>query len=170
MIDKDLLLKENLLKFFESKKKSQMMADVVDKKAEYSLRVIEWFVSSYSRKYKTKYPIKKSSGEVVMFDVYDSYKNEQLKSFSKKHFDLFRRSDKFDLVIDGKRSITTTVGQMNFFKWAIQNKILEYVRDNLKNIKKDMDLRSKKNKDNNKKKKFFDCVIIIHGKVNLSFD
>lgn len=168
MIDKDLLLKENLMRFFETKKKRQMMADVIEKKTGYSLRVIEWFVSNYSKKYNTRYNIKKDKGS-VMFDVYDSYKNEQLKSFSKKHFDLFRRSDKFNFIVDDKRTIKTTVGQMNFFKWAIQNKILDYVRDNYKIIKEDMDTRSKKKQDTDKKK-FFDTVLIIHNKVKLSFD
>lgn len=168
MIDKDLLLKENLLKFFEVKKKRQDMADVIEKKTGYSLRIIEWFVSNYSKKYKIKYKIKRGTKEDI-FDVYDSYKNEQLKSFSKKHFDLFRRSDKFALMIDDTRSIETTVGQMNFFKWAIQNKILDYVKDNLKNIKDDMDNRGKKSQEL-KKKKFFDSVMIIHRKINLSFD
>ena len=168
MSDKDLLLKENLLKFFESKKRLCTMADVIEKKTEYSLRVVEWFVSNYSKKYKTKYHIKRGSSTVV-FAVYDSYKNGQLKSFSKKHFDMFRRSNKFTLKIDEGRSIETTVAQMNFFKWAIQNKILDHVKANLKSIKTDMDDRSKKFNDN-KKKKFFDSVLIVHRKVNLSFE
>ena len=168
MSDKDLLLKENLLKFFESKKRLCTMADVIEKKTEYSLRIIEWFVSNYSKKYKTKYQIKKGSSTVI-FAVYDSYKNGQLKSFSKKQFDMFRRSDKFTLKIEDGRSIQTTVAQMNFFKWAIQNKILDYVKDNIQSIKTDMDDRSKKSNDT-KKKKFFDSVLIVHRRVNLSFE
>jgi hypothetical protein len=165
-MDKDDLLKTTLLRFFSTKKRLKIIADVVDKKTPYSLRVIEWFVSNYSKAYKIKY--KRKNGKY--FDVYDSYKNEQLKSFSKKHFDLFRRSDKFELMIDEKRFIYTTVGQMNFFKWAIQNNILEYVNDNIKDIKRHMDSGKKPLETETKKKKFFETVVIIHGKLKLSFE
>jgi hypothetical protein len=36
----------------------------------------------------------------------------------------------------------TTIGQLNFFKWAIENKIVEYIQDNYDEIEKDMNNRN----------------------------
>ena len=34
--------------------------------------------------------------------------------------------------------LITTVGQLNFFKWFIENNVLNYAIENIKNIDKDM--------------------------------
>lgn len=169
MTNKDELLKESLFKFFKNKKNLSILENAINKKTKYSLRLVEWFISNYSKKYKTKYNVK-SSNKDYLFEVYDSYKNEQLKSFSKKHFDLFRRSEKFKLNIAEDRYIETTVGQMNFFKWAIQNKILDYVEKNIDAIKKDMETRNKKLDTVVKKKKFFESIVINRDSIILCFE
>ena len=60
-----------------------------------------------------------------------------------------------------KNSIITTVGQLNFFRWALENKILDYIANNLKTIELDMNhnirkpegkLSKKKNINENHKK------------------
>ena len=35
----------------------------------------------------------------------------------------------------------TTVGQLNFFKWAIENNIINYIKKNIKDVENDMNLR-----------------------------
>ena len=66
--------------------------------------------------------------------VYLNYKS-QLKAYSKKQFDPFCRRERI-LFYVGKYNgvdndpLRTTVGQLNFFRWAIQNKILDYIYDN----------------------------------------
>ena len=35
-------------------------------------------------------------------------------------------------------SLNTTIGQLNFFRWAIDNKIIEYAYKNHQDIEKDM--------------------------------
>jgi ribosomal protein L9 len=97
------------------------------------LRNIEWFVSNFSKKNNIRYKVNNK-----MFNVYDSYKNEQLKSYSKKHFDLYRRTNKFLIKITDKRSLETTVAQLNFFKWVMENDILDYVEKHHLDIKKEM--------------------------------
>ena len=46
-------------------------------------------------------------------------------------------------------NLETTIGQLNFFKWSIDNLILEYITDNYDHIETDMNLCY----NNNKKKK-----------------
>lgn len=50
--------------------------------------------------------------------VSDSYQH-MLKVYSKGLFDVFARGERLDLRL-GDEVVTTTVGQMNFFRWAIQ--------------------------------------------------
>lgn len=167
---KDLLLKETLMKFF-NKKKLQIVADVLDKKTKYSLRIVEWFISNYAKKHNVTYKV----GNKI-FNVYSSYKNGQLKSFSKKQFDLFRRSDRFTIRLDESRSFETTVGQLNFFRWAIENNVLNYVDKHIQDIKKDMEVSITRDKDkvkNKKTKKIIKTsqnIVITRNSITIHFD
>lgn len=40
----------------------------------------------------------------------------------------------------------TTIGQLNFFKWAIENNIIEYIRSNYEIIENDMNSRNSTSK------------------------
>ena len=91
-----------------------------------------------------------------------------MKSFSKKHFDLFRRTDKFTVDIDKDHKFDTTLAQLNFFKWAIENKVLDYVEKHINSIRKDMNVKNIKTTD--KKIKLFDNVFVDKNKVIISFD
>jgi hypothetical protein len=39
---------------------------------------------------------------------------------------------------DKEFSIETTIGQLNFFKWAIENKVIHYIENNYEEIETDM--------------------------------
>ena len=84
-------------------------------------------------------------------NVFHSYKS-QLKAYSKKRFDPFCRRDRLLFKIDDKSSIETTIGQLNFFKWAISNLIIDYIEINKQDIENDMNLSLKQMKLNNDKK------------------
>ena len=45
--------------------------------------------------------------------------------------------------------IQTTIGQLNFFRWALENKILDYIEKNVESINNDM---NKRNSTSKKKK------------------
>ena len=104
------------------------------------------------------YYINKKGLPKKQIDVHLNYKT-QLKSFSKKQFDPFRRDERilFEYDNEKKLTLTTTVGQLNFFRWVIKNNILSYIEKNFKSIEKDMNSVTKKNrmkylKDKNKNK------------------
>ena len=79
-----------------------------------------------------------------------------MKSYSKEYFDPFRRknklNDKFTFKINNN-IIETTIGQLNFFKWAIENKIIDYVIKNYNSIKDDMKKTLEKNLNKGQKRK-----------------
>jgi hypothetical protein len=79
------------------------------------------------------------------FKVYTDYKLK-LKAYSKKRFDPFCRWDRIQIPFTPDTFIETTIGQLNFFKWAIENKVLEYIELNYEAIESDMNSRNSANK------------------------
>jgi hypothetical protein len=113
----------------------QKMLDIINGKSKISLRLFDWFITRYANKHKTHYKI---DGE--LFYVHISYK-AQLKSYKKRYFDPFRRRRKFLYSYSKgnyKQNICTTIGQLNFFRWAFTNEVIKYVEENYDTISKSM--------------------------------
>jgi hypothetical protein len=159
------LLMVSLTKFFTINNNINLMLPIVTGKSKISLRVIDWFVTNYSKKNNINYYIQiKKNGELLnkQFIVYLNYKS-QLKAYSKKQFDPFCRRERISFYYDSNKEIVTTVGQLNFFRWAIENNIISYIKKNLKEVESDMNMsirniyknsssKSLKNKDGKNKK------------------
>jgi hypothetical protein len=141
------LLMESLITFFSNKKNINIILSIIEGKSKISLRLIDWFVTNYCKKNTVRYYINKKGLPKKQIDVHLNYKT-QLKSFSKKQFDPFRRDERilFEYDNEKKLTLTTTVGQLNFFRWVIKNNILIYIEKNLKSIEKDMNSVTKKNR------------------------
>ena len=92
-------------------------------------------------------------GSPKRFKVYTDYKLK-LKAYSKKRFDPFCRWERITIPYDEENHIQTTIGQLNFFKWILENKILQYIQKNFETIEKDMNRRNStsKRKDKTNKK------------------
>ena len=106
----------------------------VSKGAPISLRVIDWFVTNYSREYDISYVLPHTGRR---FNVHESYKS-QLKAYSKRQFDPFCRRNRIHFYYREDAMMQTTVGQLNFFRWAIENNVLEYIQTHLPEIEKAM--------------------------------
>lgn len=143
---KDLLM-SSLSKFYHVKSNIHTIIPIIEGQANISLRLIDWFVTNYSKKNNIVIT-KKMNMNIIHFNVYLSYRS-QLKAYSKQLFDPFRRRDRISFVYDHDKSIETTIGQLNFFRWVIQNDIIEYINEHIANIEKDM---IKTQKENLKKK------------------
>ena len=166
LCSKNEILKKGLLGFFSNFEHSQRVVPIINHtNSEVSLRVLDWFVTNYAKRYHIVYDIETLDGKTEKFDVFRSYKAE-LKTYSKKNFDPFRRkhgNDRDDSEIllyysdeFGKAQtnvVKTRVRQLNFFRWAILNGILDYVEDHKDTIEEDMI------KSNNRKKKDNSIVV-----------
>jgi hypothetical protein len=97
-----------------------------------SLRLIDWFVTNYSKRHSVAY-----IHDGTEFLVYANYKS-QLKAYSKKLFDPFCRRERILFEVPGFESFITTVGKLNFFRWAIEKNVLKYIQDNYDSIEKEM--------------------------------
>lgn len=128
---RDLLL-EKLLAYYTSEKKEKLK-NIVNGNTSLSLRIIDWFVTNYSRNFMTSYNINNTEDT---FNVYSDYKN-QLKAFSKKLFDPFCRRERIEIPDLG----TTTIGQLNFFKWAMEKGVIDYAINNVKSIENNMNTK-----------------------------
>lgn len=93
-----------------------------------SLRIIDWFVTKFCRKNFTHYPLDGKD-----FIVYRSYKG-QLKAYSKQYFDPNCRRERIIFKVQDSEPFTTTIGQLNFFRWALECKVLDYIDANQKEI------------------------------------
>ena len=129
----DLLLESISTFFLNNKSNINALLEIIEGKYT-SLRLIDWFVTNYSKKHNISYNNLEKNDN---FKVYTSYKS-QLKSYSKKLFDPFNRSERINFYYEKDKYITTTIGQLNFFRWAIQNNIVQYINNNSKNIEEDM--------------------------------
>jgi len=151
------LLLNNLMDFYKDEKNLTRMLKIITGESKISLRIVDWFSTNYAKKYYTLYQIT-TGNEVRRFKVYFDYKLK-LKAYSKKRFDPFCRWDRISIPYKNDTSIETTIGQLNFFKWAIENRVIEYIEENYDTIEKDMNSRNSTSKrketilDNSKTRK-----------------
>lgn len=121
-------------RYFKNASKENIitMVDIINSDSKISLRLLDWFVTRNANK-KTTYTNEKNK---EMFNVHISYK-AQLKSYKKRYFDPFRRRKKFNYSYDKddeSKKLFTTIGQLNFFRWAFSNNIIEYIQKNFDTI------------------------------------
>jgi len=176
----DLLL-VNLMKFyrttyvndpdtFNPNNNLDKMLRIVTGDSKISLRIVDWFATNYAKKHYTGYTIEGGNEDTDSiteenvskyyrrFKVYDDYKLK-LKAYSKKRFDPFCRWDRISIPYKNDTCIETTIGQLNFFKWALENKVIDYIEENYEIIEKDMNNRNSTSKrkdqivDNSKTRK-----------------
>ena len=154
----DLLL-TNLMDFYKEEETLNRMLRIITGESKISLRIVDWFSTNYAKKYYTLYPILNDEGKIVKrFKVYVDYKLK-LKAYSKRRFDPFCRWDRISIPYKNGTSIETTLGQLNFFKWALENKVVDYIEENYETIEKDMNSRNSTSKrkehakDNSKTRK-----------------
>lgn len=132
----DLLL-NNLLDFYKSNDNIDSMLRIINGESKISLRIVDWFATNFAKKYYTVYNLE-SKGR---FKVYNDYKLK-LKAYSKKRFDPFCRWDRISIPYQDNKFIQTTIGQLNFFKWALENKVIKFIEDNYNLIEDDMNSRN----------------------------
>jgi len=132
----DILL-EKLMVFYKVDNNLEKMLNIINGKSNISLRIVDWFVTNYSKNNFTV--IEQINGTRIK--VYNDYKLK-LKAYSKRRFDPFCRWDRITVPLDTTRSIETTIGQLNFFKWALENQIIKYINDYYNLIDNDMNVRN----------------------------
>jgi hypothetical protein len=193
---KQELLLVSLNKFYQEDGNRECIKDILNGEGKISLRIIDWFVTNYAKKKNIEYLIKtkinvpkktqthkknsvstKSSKKDLakynsankQINIFLSYKS-QLRAYSKKQFDPFCRRNRIDFYFDETDYITTTVGQLNFFRWALQNNVIEYILTHYDEIENDMNENTKKQRQHSKmqKKKLEDIKSLVKEELDES--
>lgn len=126
---KEDLVLQRLKTFYGHGENFARIEPIVKSESRISLRLLDWLVTNYAKKHNISYLT--ASGRDV--NIYLRYKSN-LRAYSKKMFDPFCRWKKIQFL-----GIPTTVGQLNFFHWALEDEILEYLEENYDAVQKDMD-------------------------------
>jgi len=148
------LLLDNLMEFYKNKTYLKQMMNIINGESNISLRIIDWFVTNFAKKNYTVFEIYSKTTldgepERKRFKVYNDYKLK-LKAYSKRKFDPFCRWERISIPYDSNVVMETTIGQLNFFKWAIENKIIDYIREHYEAIESDMNVRNNTYKNQGK--------------------
>ena len=179
---KQELLLVSLNNFYKNESNKINLMNILNGEDKISLRIIDWFVTNYAKKYNINYSLKikitspkrstmkkglkfskKDMDKYTNFmqiNVFLSYK-EQLRAYSKKQFDPFCRRNRINFYFNENEFITTTVGQLNFFRWSIQSNIIKYIMEHYKEIEVDMN-------NNTRKKNINEFKIVSKKNKNLS--
>ena len=138
----------SLSKFYKKKEHITELMSITSGSSKISLRLLDWFVTNYSKKHNTNICKIDDKKNIYHFNVYLSYRS-QLKAYSKQQFDPFRRRERIQFYHERENYIETTIGQLNFFRWVIENNISSYIIDNIGKIESDM-ISTQKKGDANK--------------------
>ena len=151
---KEKMTFRHLDNYFKSCTKAEVdrMLSIINKESNISLRILDWFVTRYAKNKNDCTIDIGNNDDEEEYDVHINYK-AQLRSYKKTYFDPFRRRKKFYYNYndnDVGKKVYTTLGQLNFFKWAMTYNIIDYVEKNLSELTKAMNIATKE--ENIKKK------------------
>lgn len=135
----DLLL-HNCMQFYKNSQYLDKMLGIINGDSKISLRIVDWFATNYAKKNFTVYELVNGKTTRRM-KVYNDYKLK-LKAYSKRRFDPFCRWERISVPYKDGTSIQTTIGQLNFFKWAIESGVVEYIEKHYQEIEEDMNSRN----------------------------
>lgn len=134
---KQELIIMSLQTFYSQRTDLQEIMELLQGTSIISLRLIDWFVTNYAKRHTIGYIL---GGQEFM--VYMSYKS-QLKAYSKKLFDPFCRRERIMFSLPGTEQFVTTVGKLNFFRWAIEKNVIEYLKKHRETVETEMNSHMK---------------------------
>lgn len=177
--DKQDLLISSLKSFYNEDCNKKIIIPIVKQETKISLRLLDWLVTNYSKQNNVTYKIGDKN-----FSLWLDYKN-QLKAYSKIRFDPFCRrkrifydcetnqaipleKEDYKKYEDNPKGFITTVGQLNFFRWALTHRVVDYAFENIQEIESDMlkysDSRKlNTNKRRNRKKSRISSTVLKHN-------
>jgi hypothetical protein len=123
---------QRLETFYTPERIEKLREILTGKTGGVSLRILDWFVTNYSKKNNVSYVTKAGGKHVIVYLAYKCH----LKAYSKKMFDPFCRHNRIDF-----HGVSTTVGQLNFFAWAIEDECIDYMHAHIDDIHADMETR-----------------------------
>ena len=138
----------SLLKFFSDRVNFDILKEFkMSKHSKFSVGLLNWFNVNYAKEYGVEYTIETLGRQRSVY-VWQSY-NAALSGYKKEYFDPFARGKNCgkEIAIEHNGEIiNTTIRQLNYFRWAINNGVIDYVRKHVDEIYDDMINRIRRGK------------------------
>jgi hypothetical protein len=135
----------SLLKFFSDREHFDVLKEFkLSKHSKLSVGLLNWFNVNYAKEYGVEYVVE-SMGRQRSVYVWQSY-NAALSGYKKEYFDPFARGKNCgkEIAIEHNGEVVrTTIRQLNYFRWAINNGVIDYVRKHVEDIYEDMNKRGR---------------------------
>ena len=152
LVNKTDVLSKTLQEYFQKSCNMKILYSYLEGKDKVSLRIFDFLCTKYVKQSNVIYYLNQGNKRIP-FNLGVAYKT-QLKAYSKLQFDPFKRHDRIVIPcsLSSDNKLTTTVGQMNFFKFAIDNKLIDWIekKENRQKIEKaihdDISKKGKKTK------------------------
>lgn len=126
------MLLDELVEFYKNGTFESVVLPIIHKREPLPLRDIDWLVTNYSHAFPVVYedPVNPNGSP---FNVSASYKRTE--EVWKKHlFDPFQRKERI-LFTAGGQQYETTIAQLNFFRWAITYKVIDWAAEHKDEIR-----------------------------------
>lgn len=134
---------ETVNKFFQIASNYDTMYNYIKTK---KINLLYWGITNYAKMHDIRYHLTQESDriEFVVFDSYQTYRDQVGKTL----FDCYARGAKMEASSgepgsDDYKVIQTTLGQLNMFRWAIENNVIAFVLSHYSEIEKDYQVRYK---------------------------
>ena len=143
-VDNSQVVLTGLHSFLDDPECRQQVLDILGTGADkrrrgLSMRYLEWIATTHARERVLRLADVGPSGHVPT-DVHTSYK-QQLARWSKMHFDPFAREQKLQLQLGGV-PLQTSVGQLNFLRWAIESGVVAYAKSRQQELRQEITRRT----------------------------
>jgi hypothetical protein len=138
----DRLLAFKVINYFNTTKNFERVEKFITRESAISLRDLEAFVTKYAAIHGLWY-----YHEGTEYVLHERYK-AALTSYNKGLLDPFRRTQRVDIKFKEK-NIETTIGQLNFLRFLIDSKALDWLEKNYSKIR--IELQQLKNTKTRKK-------------------
>jgi hypothetical protein len=124
--------------FFTDDMVLKLLCPVIDQTYDVSLRALDWTVVNWSKKHRIVCKVETGRGKVDVVNIFSVYK-DVLRRWRRRMFDPFRRRERVHFWHPSSKVLySTTVGQLNFLRWAHTYGVIEQARLYLPQIEKDM--------------------------------
>ena len=112
-----------ITRYYKINNNIEKIIPIINGESEISCRLIDSFIASKTAR---------RSRRVVTWRISH---HEMLKRLTKRGFDVFCRSPRIKFQYNETSFITTTLGQLRYFIWLLENDILDYIKYNIIEIK-----------------------------------
>lgn len=118
------LLLKKLIAYYENGEFERTVLPIINNRDPLPACDLDWLVTNYSKEFPVIYPNPENASQPPI-NVHESYEHYE-KNWKKELFDPFQRGPRIYYRDSDGNQHETTIGQLNFFMWAIKFGVLDW--------------------------------------------